>query len=202
MRQKLPDPAVQTGGLNTALRHALTLNADFYEDSNHLPHHRRIALTIVFLASISHALGGIIILLVGRVTLPLLLLGTTISALSIIAGYYLWTFTIWQIGRQIHRQWDTRRPPTYTELLTPIGLAYAPQVFNFLTLIPLLGRAIELGLAAWSLLAVIVAVRQGLDIKTGQAMLISLLFWLPLQIAIGVIQSLQPALMQSGGSTP
>lgn len=199
MRQKSSSSAILTAGLKTAIYHGLTLNAAFYEDSALIPHHRRIGLTIVLLAAASYAGGGIVILLVNRATLPFLLLGTALSALTVVAGYYLWTFTIWQIGRWLYRRraCPATHPPTYQELLSPIGLAYSPQVFNFLTLIPLLGRAIELGLAVWSLLAVIIAVRQGLDTKTRSAVLISVLFWLPLQIAIGAIQGLQPILMQA-----
>lgn len=59
-----------------------------------------------------------------------------------------------------------------------------------LTLIPLLGRPIELVLAAWSLLAVLVAVRQGLDVNTAWAALISVVGWLVIQIAIGFVQAL------------
>ncbi|GAB1538790.1 hypothetical protein NUACC21_14540 [Scytonema sp. NUACC21] len=78
--------------------------------------------------------------------------------------------------------------PTFSDLLSPIGFAYAPQVLNFLTLIPLLGRPIELILAVWSLLAAIVAVRQGLDVSTIRASLICLVGWPLIQLAIGVLQ--------------
>jgi hypothetical protein len=81
--------------------------------------------------------------------------------------------------------------------LTPIGFSYAPQALNFLTLIPLLGRPIELLLSIWSLLAVIVAVRQGLDIKTRQAALISVMGWALLQTLIGLAQILEQNLAQS-----
>jgi hypothetical protein len=92
---------------------------------------------------------------------------------------------IWKIG-----QWLRRHPLTYGDLLIPIGFAYAPQVLNFLTLIPLLGRPIELLLALWSLLAVIVAVRQGLDIKTRWAAVICLVGWPLVQVVIGLVQVL------------
>ena len=79
-------------------------------------------------------------------------------------------------------------PSPYRELLSPIGFAYAPQILNFLTLIPLLGRPIELLLAGWTLLAVIVAVRQALTISTLWAAMISLVSFPLIQIVTGVIQ--------------
>lgn len=174
-----------SANLSTTLRHALALNAEFYDDAHEYPRNRRLALTIVLCAAVSHALGGLVISLINRASLPVLLMGGLLSGLSIVAGYYLWTAAIWKIG-----QWLKPVDPTYEDLLSPIGFAYAPQVLNFLTLIPLLGRPIQLILAVWSLLAVVVAVREGLDIKTRRAIIICLLSWIPLQVTVGAIQVL------------
>jgi hypothetical protein len=46
----------------------------------------------------------------------------------------------------------------------------------------------------WSLLAVIVAVRQGLDIKTRWAVLICLVGWPLIQIAIGFVKVIEQLL--------
>lgn len=172
--------------LSNTLRHALCLNADFYENARNTANNRRIALIIVCLAASSHLLGSAVILLINRVTIPTLCLGLLIDALSTICGYYFWTYVVWKVG-----QWLKPIDPTYQELLSPIGFAYAPQVLNFVTLIPLLGRPLELLLSMWSLLAAIVAVRQGLDLKTRRAALICVVGWLPLQIAIGFVQVLE-----------
>ncbi len=178
-------------GLCKTLRNALTLNAHFYENTRNTPKNRRIALNIVILAALSRAVGTAVILLINLATLPVLIIVLLTDALSLVVGYYFWTFTIWKIG-----QWLKPIDPTYSELLSPIGFAYAPQVLNFLTLIPLLGRPIELILAVWSLLAVIIAVRQGLDISTGKAVLISLMGWPLVQLAIGSIQVLEQELVK------
>ena len=178
-------------GVCKTLRNALALNSDFYENTHNTPRNRRIALTIVILAAFSQALGSAVILLINRATFSILLLALLINILSLVAGYYFWTFTIWKIG-----QWLKPIDPTYGDLLSPIGFAYAPQVLNFLTLIPLLGRPIELILAVWSLLAAIIAVRQGLDISTRKAALICLVGWPLIQIAIGFIQVLEQNLLK------
>lgn len=177
--------------LKSTLYHALTLNSNFYENARNTPKNRRIAFTIVCLATLSHVLGSAIILLINRASLLGLCVALIIDGLSVICGYYFWTFAVWKVG-----QWLKPIDPTYSELLSPIGFAYAPQVLNFLTVIPLLGRPIELLLSLWSLLAVIVAVRQGLDIKTRQAALISIVGWLPLQTAIGFVQILEQNIVQ------
>lgn len=175
----------------TTLWHALALNAQFYERARNTPKNHRIARTIVILAALSHALGSAVILLINRATIPMLLLLMGLDGLSVIAGYYFWTFAVFKVG-----QWLKPIDPTYRELLSPIGFAYAPQILNFLTLIPLLGRPIELMLAVWSLLAVIIAVREALDISTWRSALICLLGWIPLQMSIGFLQVLEQQLVQ------
>jgi hypothetical protein len=178
-------------GVCKTLRNALALNSHFYENTRNTPRNRKLALTIVTLAAFSHALGSAVILLINRATFPILLVALLIDILSIVIGYYFWTFTILKIG-----QWLKPIDPTYGDLLSPIGFAYAPQVLSFLTLIPLLGRPIELILAVWSLLAVIIAVRQGLDISTRKAALICLVGWPLIQIAIGFVQVLEQKLLK------
>jgi hypothetical protein len=186
LQQKMSEHDKLKQGLFKTLSNALLLNASFYENARNTPKTHRLALTIVILAALSHALGSAVILLINLATIPELLVTLVIDALWLIVGYYFWTFSIWKVG-QLLKPID----PTYSDLLSPIGFAYAPQVLNFLTLIPLLGRSIELILAAWSLLAVIVAVRQGLDITTRQAVFICLIAWPLIQIAIGLLQVLE-----------
>ncbi|WP_320073252.1 YIP1 family protein [Nostoc sp. MG11] len=178
-------------GVWITLKNALTLNASLYKNTHNTLKTRRLALAIVILAAFSHALGSVVILLINRATPPVLLVALLIDALSVVAGYYLWTFSIWKIG-----QWLKPIDPNYRDLLSPIGFAYAPQVLNFLTLIPLLGRPIELILAVWSLLAVIVAARQGLDISTRQAAFTCLIGWPLVQIVIGFVQVLEQELVK------
>lgn len=170
-------------GLWKTLASALSLDANFYENAPNDSITNRVALTIVVLAAISHAIGSWVVFIINWTAISILPLALLIDALSIVFGYYFWTLTIWQIGR-----WLRKNPPSFRELLIPIGFAYAPQVLNFLTLIPLLGEPIGLFLSVWSLLAVIVAVRQGLDINTNWASVICLLGWPLIQIAINFLQ--------------
>lgn len=179
------------GSLGTTLWNALALNANFYENARNTPRTHRLARTIVILAAVSHALGSAVILLINRAMLPVLVLVLLIDGISVVGGYYFWTLTIWKIG-----QWLRRNSLSYGDLLSPIGFAYAPQVLNFLTLIPLLGQPIERVLAVWSLLAVIVAVRQGLDISTSWAALICLVGWPLIQVAISLVQTFEQELVR------
>lgn len=178
--------------LYKTLGKALVLDGYFFEHARNTPKNHRIAQTIVILAALSHALGSALILIINRAALPILLFALVIDSLSVVAGYYFWSLTIWKVG-----QWRKPNYCSYGELLIPIGFAYAPQVLNFLTLIPLLGRPIEIILAVWSLLAVLVAVRQGLDINTRWATVICLVGWPFIQTVIGFIQVWEESLLTS-----
>lgn len=170
-------------GIVKVLWEALTLNANFYEDAHQEPKADRLALIVVGLAALSHAVGSSVILLIYGVPLFLLIFAFVINGLSVVAGYYFWTFSILKLGR-----WLRLSLPSYEDLLGPIGFAHAPQALNFLTVIPLLGRPIEIGLAIWSLLAAIVAVNRGLDFNLGKTIVMCVPGWLFVQIAIGVVQ--------------
>lgn len=179
------------GSLRTTLKKALIFDANLYEYTRNNVITQRLARTIVILAAVSHVLGSAVILLINLATLPIFVLALLLDGISVVAGYYFWTLTIWKIG-----QWLKPNHVTYRELLIPIGFAYAPQVLNFLTLIPLLGRPIERVLAIWSLLTVIVAVRQGLDIRTIWAASICLVGWPVIQLAIALIQVFEQFLVK------
>jgi hypothetical protein len=162
---------------------ALTLNSELYQDAQREVSTRRTAFIIVILAALSRALGGAIISLLNRVTPSVFIITLCLGFLSVVVGYYFWAFTILKLGQLFNLH-----PPTYTELLYPIGFAYSPQILNIITLIPLLGRPIELILAAWTLLAVTVAVRKAMNTKTRWAVLISFVSFPVIQLVPIMIQ--------------
>ncbi|MCU0548237.1 MAG: YIP1 family protein [Leptolyngbya sp. Prado105] len=167
------------------IRDALTLSPRLSESVEGNQKTRRFAFTIVLLAALSRTLGSAVISLLNRVTLPALLITAVSGFFTVIVGYYFWTFTIWKLG-----QWSKFNPPAYQELLTLVGFAYSPQILNVLTLIPLFGRPIELILAAWTLLAVTIAVQRVMRITMLQATVISFVSFPVIQIVSTVVQVL------------
>lgn len=161
---------------------ALTLNPQLYQDAQSSRTHRTV-LTIVILAALSRGLGHAIISLLNHVTLPVFIITLGLSVFAVVVGYYFWTFTIWKVG-----QWLRLNPPAYRSLLHPIGFAYAPQIFNVINIVPLLGRPLELILAAWTVLAAIVAVRRVMATTTLKAAIISIICFPVVQIVPIVIQ--------------
>lgn len=163
---------------------ALTLNPAFYEHSHRSAIALPLAQGIVGSAALSYGLGSGLVLLLSQPSPVQWGVGTLINGLSLVAGYYLWTYAIWLLDTYL-----APPVPPYRELLIPVGFAYAPQVLNLLGVIPLFGPAIALGLAGWTLLGAIAAVRAGLNISLAKAVLLASVGFIPVQIALGLIQA-------------
>ncbi|MGB3300265.1 MAG: Yip1 family protein [Phormidesmis sp.] len=174
---------VRQVGLKQTIWHSLTLDARLYQTARGEPRTLRLALTMVVLAALSRAIANILISLLNRATLPALVVTVLLGIFTVIVCYYFWTFTIWKAG-----QWLKFNPPSYRELLCPVGFAYAPQLLMFITIIPVLGRAVELLLSIWTLYAVVLAVSKAMNINKLRAALISLLSFPIVQIVPILIQ--------------
>jgi hypothetical protein len=137
----------------------------------------RLALIVVLLAGLSEALGQSIVLFVNRVRPRHFWLALLITALSHMVSFLLWTASVWLVGSYFFG-----RNPPIVEVAAAVGLAYAPQLLAFFTLIPFLGNAFALLLSLWSLLALVVAVQVGLGLSLWQAVVASGLGWVLIQL--------------------
>lgn len=64
---------------------------------------------------------------------------------------------------------------TWGELLRTLGFATAPGILYIVGIIPILGALASLAIMIWVLVAVVIAIRQALDVTTGKAVLTGLL---------------------------
>jgi hypothetical protein len=79
---------------------------------------------------------------------------------------------------------------TWGELLRTLGFAYTVALFSILALIPFLGILVGLAVFVWGIAAGVVAIRQALDVSTGQAIVTGLLGW----VAMFVVYMLLPGI--------
>ena len=159
------------------IHQALGLHEAIFVTIQQAPEGVGVALLVVCLASLSESLGQSVVLFINRVRFKRFILALLISTASHIIGYGLWTVTVWLVGDAIFG----RREP-FMALASAVGLAYAPQLFAFFGLTPLIGNAFAWLLSLWSLLAILVAVRVGLGLETWQALVISGLGWSLIQV--------------------
>lgn len=125
------------------------------------------ALAVVVAASIAAGIGQ------GILEGPGGLVRETLGALI---GWVMWAGVTYVIGAKLLPE-----PGTHTdmgELLRVIGFSYAPNVFNLLASLPLLGFAVRVVVAFWLLAATVLAVRQALDYRsTTRAAAVVLIGW-------------------------
>jgi len=169
-------PQVDLPDFLETLRLALRLDPTIY---NLLQHHDRgliYAALIVLLAGVSESLGQSVVLFLNRVRPRRFILALSITTVSHIVGYFLWTLTIWLVG-----SWLTQSEQPWRAVAVVVGMAYAPQVFAFFELTPYLGNLIWGVLSLWSMIAIVVALHFGLGMATWQALIVSSLGWVVMQ---------------------
>ena len=132
------------------------------------------ALAVVVLASAAAGLG------IGE-GLSGLLFGTVAGLL----GWVIWAWLIYFIGTRWLPEPGTQADTG--ELLRTIGFATSPGILRVLGVVPVLGPIVFVVTTVWTLVAVIVAVRQALDYRsTARAVGVCIIGWL-VQVAILVV---------------
>jgi hypothetical protein len=132
------------------------------------------ALAVVVLASLATGIG------VGQGVRGLIF-GTVAG----IIGWGIWAWLTYFIGTR----W-LPEPGTHAdtgELLRTMGFAASPTILRVLGVVPFLGAIVFTVTAIWTLVAVVIAVRQALDYRsTGRAIGVCIIGWL-VQVVLFVI---------------
>ncbi len=133
------------------------------------------ALAVVVLASVAGGIG------VGEGVR-----GLVFGTVAGLVGWAIWAWLIYFIGTRWLPEPDTRAD--MGELLRAIGFATSPGILRVAGLVPLIGPIVFAVAAVWTLVTVVVAVRQALDYRsTGRAIGVCLVGWLvQLVILVGV----------------
>ena len=159
------------------IQQAMRLDQQVFADIQRIPGGLGIAFVIVSLAGLSEALGQSVILFINRLPPKRFMLALLITAASHIVGYFFWTVTVWLVGVYVFGQ-----SISLTAIACVVGLAYAPQLLAFFELTPFLGNPFSIILTLWSMVAIVMAVRAGLNLELWQALLASGLGWIFIQL--------------------
>ncbi len=135
-----------------------------------------LALAVVALAGISASVGQSLVLFINRVRPSRFVPAVLISLISYLAGYLLWTASIYAVGK-----YGFGKPVTWAPVAAVVGLAYAPQVLAFFELTPFFGNPFGILLSLWTMVAIVIAVQTALGLTLWQAVLAAGLGWLLLQ---------------------
>lgn len=159
------------GSLVRRLKGALLLDIETYEEVEHDPSAMGQAVGVVLLAALAEAVGG-------NPTMA----GygfASVFALGLVR-WALWSAITWFIGTRVFGG-----TADWGELLRTIAFAQAPALLMVLGGIPWVGGqqlvagALGLVVYVWLLVAVLVAIRQALDVSTLRAFMTALLGLIP-----------------------
>jgi Yip1 domain len=133
------------------------------------------ALAVVVLASVAGGIG------VGEGVR-----GLVVFTLAGLVGWAIWAWLIYLIGTRWLPEPDTKAD--IGELLRTIGFATSPGILRVVGFIPILGPIVFVVTAFWTLVAVVIAVRQALDYRsTGRAVGVCVIGWLIQIVILGLI---------------
>lgn len=148
------------------------LDFSLYEEVEHDADATLQALAVVIIVSAAAGVGAFLgQLLEGD-------LGDALGGLisGAIAAVFAWAvlaFATYWIGVNI---FDGRA--TWGEMLRTLGFAYSPRILLVVGFIPILGWAVVVLVFFWTLLTILVAIRQALDFSFAKAAATGVLGWL------------------------
>jgi hypothetical protein len=164
---------------------AAKLDASLYEEVEADEGATTQAIIVVILSSVCSGIGTAIgSALAGHGTgaIGIGLFGGLVSALI---GWFIWSFITYFVGTNVFGGMAS-----FVELLRTIGFSNAPGVLLLFSFVPILGGLISAAVWIWSLVAMVVAVRQALDFSTGKAILTCIVGWvvtIVLLIVLGIL---------------
>jgi len=180
-------PKYKAEGLVSRMIRAAKLDESLYEEVEIDSAATTQAMIVVVIASVCSGVGsGLEALIFGSLSLQLKLSGfvtnLVVGSLLALLGWGLWSFITYFIGTSIFGG-----EATYEELLRCIGFSDSPGILSILSFIPVLGGLIALIAWVWSLIAMVVAIRQALDFSTGKAIFTCIVGWIAIIIILVVI---------------
>ena len=138
------------------------LDSDTFEEIEHDQSATTQAAMVVLAVALLSAVGGLIGALIGGDDNMIMAFISPI--ISTFVGWLIWSAVLYFVGTSFFGgQADIG------EMLRVVGFAYAPMVLG---IIPCFGWIVGL---VWTLAALVVAVRQGLDVDTGKALIIGVI---------------------------
>ena len=185
-------------GLLDRMVRAAKLDASLYEEVEKDATATNQAVLVVVIASVCSGIGSAI---GGQMAGGMggLAVGLVVGVITALVGWFVWSFITYFIGTRLFKGPQTEA--TYGQLLRCIGFSDSPLVLAILSFIPFLGGIISLVASLWSLVAMIVAVRQALDFSTGRAIATCIVGFIVLVVLSAAVGLLTGGLILLGGLT-
>jgi hypothetical protein len=158
---------------------AMRLDSTFYREAADDTSLDRESTLLVILVALIASLGE----LTGDNGTWLAYLGTLAN--NLLLGWLLWAVVAWFIGRNV-----MEGEGSLGGMLRVLAYASVPRLLGIFSGIPLLGWLFSLAAGILSLIAAIIAIREGMAVDTGKAVIIALLgalFYIAVSVLIGIL---------------
>ena len=174
---------------------AARLSVETYEDVEHDSSATIQALAVVIIVSIAAFVGGLIADEDTEVLNALVF-----GLVGGVVGWALWALFTYMIGSTILKTEDTEAD--WGQLARGTGFAQTPGLLHVFIFVPAVGWIISLVGLAWTIAAMVVAVRQSLDYtSTLRAIVVILIAFIPVAIVWVIVMSLTGLALGEGGET-
>src|SRR5262245_40416192 len=153
---------------------AMRLQAATFEDIEHDPTAISQSATVVVAAAAASLVGSLVWGFFA---------GTWVATiLFALLGWAVSSAVVWLIGTRLMPGKNTEAD--YQQVLRVVGFAQAPGLFSVLGIIPILGWIVRFVVWIWTLVALVVAVRQALDYDdTLKAVIVCVIAWVVMLVA-------------------
>ena len=111
------------------------------------------------------------------------------SIIGNLIGWVVWASVIYIVGTRMFV--GSNAKVGFVGMIRALGFANAPQLFAFASLIPTVGQFFQIAIQLWGLSAMVVAVKQSLDLdSTFKAVGVVLLAYIPVLVLVVFVVSL------------
>jgi Yip1 domain len=159
---------------------AMKLDPSAFEDVERDSTAMGQAVGVIVLAAVAEGIGWIFY---GGLT------GIVTTALMSIIAFLIWSLIVWLVGTKVMPEPTTKAD--FPETFRVLGFAAAPGLAGFVTIIPVLGWLLWLGILVWKIAAMIVAVKAVLDYSTiGKAIVVVLIGFVAYLVAAAILSAI------------
>jgi hypothetical protein len=144
---------------------AMKADVRTFQEIEQDPHAIGQAVVVIVIAAVSSFIGTMFVVGVS---------GGIMGLLGALLTYAVWTVIVVLLGTKVMPEPTTKAD--FAEGFRVIGFAASPGVFNFLTVIPIVGYLVGWAISIWMLVLMVIAVRTVLDYaSTARAVIVCLI---------------------------
>jgi hypothetical protein len=141
------------------------------------------AWVVVAVAAVASGIGSALGSLINGGGFGGFILGLIVTPILSVIGYFLWSFVTYWVGVNMF-EGET----DFAEMQRVIGFAYAPNVVGILGFITCVGPIISLAGSLYALVLSVMAVKEGLDVDMGKAIITCAIGWVA-NLIVGFVLS-------------